>query len=175
MTGESRGFFRVVVQSVGFLLSYDGELRELLVCPQVSPVSIRVVRGSAALLSTHGRGVGPQDALKGEPRGFSRVAAGNPGFPRLATVTSGSISGCLWEVRNTADVGGASRTPLGLVQAKRASSRVEAGTSGFLSSSDLGLRLCKPFQTVSQVSTCVDAWNLHSSRVFKGFSGLQLS
>ena len=148
MTGESRGFFRVVVQSVGFLLSYDGELRELLVCPQVSPVSIRVVRGSAALLSTHGRGVGPQDALKGEPRGFSRVAAGNPWFPRLVTVTSGSFSLYLLEVRNTADLGGASRTPLGLVQWKSASSPVEVGTSGFLSCSDVGLGLCMLLQTV---------------------------
>ena len=33
MTGEFRGFFRVAVQSVGFLSSYDGELRECLVAP----------------------------------------------------------------------------------------------------------------------------------------------
>ena len=57
------------------------------------------------------------------------------------------------------DLGGASRTPLGLVQWKRASSRVEAGTSGFLSCSDVVLGLCMPFQTGSQVSTCVEAWN----------------
>ena len=34
--------------------SYDVELREPLVLPQGSPVSIRVARGIAALLSSHG-------------------------------------------------------------------------------------------------------------------------
>ena len=33
--------------------------------PQASSVSILVARGSAALLSSHGRGIGPQDSLKG--------------------------------------------------------------------------------------------------------------
>ena len=45
-----------------------------------------------ALLSSHGRGIGPQDALKKDSRGLSRVAAGNPGFPRLVPVISGSFS-----------------------------------------------------------------------------------
>ena len=40
ITGDSRGFSRVVAGSLGFLLSYDGELREPLVLPQESPVSI---------------------------------------------------------------------------------------------------------------------------------------
>ena len=44
-------------------------------------------------------------------------------------------------------LGRALRSPLGLVQWKRASSRVEAGTSGFLSCFDVGIRLCMPFQT----------------------------
>ena len=74
-----------------------------------SPVSIRVARVCAALLLSHGREIGPQDALKAESRGLSRVEAGNPMFPRPVTVTSGSFSGCLWEVRNTVDLGGASR------------------------------------------------------------------
>ena len=56
---------------------------------------MRVARGSASLLSSHGRGIWPQDALKKDSRGLSRVAAGNPGFPRLVPVTSGSFSGCL--------------------------------------------------------------------------------
>ena len=90
MTRESRGFSRVAAGSVGFLSSYNGELREPLVLPQGSPVSI--VRGSAGLLSSHGRGIRPQFALKGESRGLSRVAAGNFGFCRFETVTSGSFS-----------------------------------------------------------------------------------
>ena len=75
--------------------------------PQGRPVSIRVARGSKALLSNHSSGIGPQDVLKGESRGLSRAAAGNPAFPQLVTVTSGSFSWCLWEVRNTLDLGGA--------------------------------------------------------------------
>ena len=60
MTGELCGFFQAGALSVGFLSNYDGELREPLLWPQESFVSIRVVRGSVALLSSHGRGIGPQ-------------------------------------------------------------------------------------------------------------------
>ena len=76
------------------------------------------------------RGIGPQDALKGDYRGLSGVAAGNPGFPQHVTVTSGSFSWCLWEVRNIVQLEGPLGTPLGSVQRKRASSRVEAGKTG---------------------------------------------
>ena len=110
------------------------------------------------MLSNHGRGIGPQDTLKGESRGLSRVVAANPVCPGLVMVSSGSFSGCLWEVRNTLELEGALGTPLGLVQWKSDSSRFEAGTSGFLSFSDVGLGLCMLFQTGSQVSTCVEAW-----------------
>ena len=108
MSAESCVFSRAAARHVGFLSSYDGKLREPLVWPQGSPVSIRVARGTAALLSSPGRGIWPQDVLKGESRGLSRVAAGYPGFPRLVMVTSESSSCCLWEVRNTLDLGGAS-------------------------------------------------------------------
>ena len=64
MTGESRGFPRAVARRVVFLSSYDGELREPLLWRQGSQVSTRVARGSMALLSSHGRGIGPQDVLK---------------------------------------------------------------------------------------------------------------
>ena len=77
--------------SVGFLTRYDGELREPLVWRQGSQVSMRVARGNASLLSSHGRGIGIQDALKEDFRGLSRVASGNPVFPRLVPVTSGSF------------------------------------------------------------------------------------
>ena len=50
--------------SVGFLTRYDGELREPLMWPQGSQVSMRMERGSVSLLSSHGRGIRPQDALK---------------------------------------------------------------------------------------------------------------
>ena len=67
--------------SVGFLTKYNGELREPLVWCQGSQVAMRVMRGSASLLSSHGRGIGPQDELKKDSRGLSQVAAGNPEFP----------------------------------------------------------------------------------------------
>ena len=68
--------------------------------------------------------------LKGEYQGLSAVAAGKPGFPRHLTVSSGSFSGCLWEVRNIVEVEGPLRTPLGSVQWKKASFCVEAVKTG---------------------------------------------
>ena len=41
----------------------------------------------------------------------------------------------------------------------RASSRVEAGTSGFLSISDINLGVSVEFEQGSQASSCVEAWN----------------
>ena len=38
------------------------------------------------MLSSHGREIGTQDALKKKSRGLSQVAAGNPGFPRLGII-----------------------------------------------------------------------------------------
>ena len=80
---------------MGFLTRYDGELREPLVWHQGSQVSMHVARGNASLLCSHGRGIGIQDALKEDFRVLSRVASGNPGFPQLVPVTSGSFSRCL--------------------------------------------------------------------------------
>ena len=75
-----------------FLSRYDGEVSEPLVGRQGSRVSMRVARGSASLLPSHGRGIWPRDVLKKVSRGLSRVEAGNPGFPRLVQVTSGGFS-----------------------------------------------------------------------------------
>ena len=156
--------------SVGFLTRYDRELREPLVRRQGSQVSIRGARGNASLLSSHGWGRGIQDALKGKSQGLSRVVAGDPGFPRLVMVTSGTFSWCLWEVRNTVVFGGSSWDSTWVGALEDISSRVEAGASVFLSCSDVGLSVCMPFQTWSQVSTCVEAWNSASlSSCQRGF------
>ena len=72
--------------------AYDGEVSEPLVGRQGSRVSMRVARGSASLLPSHGRGIWPRDVLKKVSRGLSCVEAGNPGFPRLVQVTSGGFS-----------------------------------------------------------------------------------
>ena len=79
----------------GFLPRHDEDLREPLVRRQGSQVSMRVARGSASWLSSHGRGLGPRDALKKDSRGLSRGAAGNPRFPRLLPGTLGNFPGCL--------------------------------------------------------------------------------
>ena len=81
--------------SVGFLTRYDEELMEPLVQCQVSQVSMRVARGSASWLSSHGRGLGPRDALKKDSRGLCRGAAGNPRVPRLLPGTLGNFPGIL--------------------------------------------------------------------------------
>ena len=75
----------------GFLTRHDEDLREPLVRRQGSQVSMRMARGSASWLSSHGRGLGPRDALKKDSRGLSRVAAGNPRFPRLLQGTIGNF------------------------------------------------------------------------------------
>ena len=67
----------------GFLTRQDEDLREPLVRCQGSQVSVRVARGSASWLSSHGRGLGPPHALKKDTRGLSGVEAGKPRFPRL--------------------------------------------------------------------------------------------
>ena len=91
-----------------FLTRYDGEVSEPLVRRQGSRVSMRVARGIASLLSSHGRGIWPRDVLKKVSRGLSRVESGNPGFPRFVQVTSGSSHGGS-EKSGKLEVGGASR------------------------------------------------------------------
>ena len=75
-------------------------------------VSMRVAKGSASLLPSHGRGIWPRDVLKKVSRGLSRVEAGNPGFPRLVQVTSGASHGGS-EKPGKLEVGGASRDSTG--------------------------------------------------------------
>ena len=50
-------------------------------------------------------------------------------------------------------------TPLGLVHCKRASSPVEAGTSGFVSISDSDRKVLAELGQESQASSWVEAWN----------------
>ena len=80
MTGGLGGFTELQ-RLCGFLRRYDGELREPLVWRQGSQVWMREARGSASLLSSHGRGIGPLDALKKDSQGLSRVATRIPGIP----------------------------------------------------------------------------------------------
>ena len=61
---------------MGFLLSYEEELREPLVWPQGSAISIRVMRGSWRLLSSHSRANRPHLRLCPETSCSSPVVTG---------------------------------------------------------------------------------------------------
>ena len=58
-----------------FLTRYYGEVSEPLVVRQGSRVSMRVARGIASLLPSHGMGIWPREVLKKVSRGLSRVEA----------------------------------------------------------------------------------------------------
>src|SRR5574337_1677669 len=90
--GGVSGWFSSGGPRVRFITRCDGEVSEPLVGRQGSRVSMRGARGSASLLSSHGRGIWPRDVLKKVSRVSSRVEAGNPGFPRLVQVTSVGFS-----------------------------------------------------------------------------------
>ena len=71
--GESHGFSRVATGNLGFILTYEGDLRDPLVWPQESPVSMRVARGLSGFLSSWCRVLGPHLELRPEPQGPSPV------------------------------------------------------------------------------------------------------
>ena len=67
-SGECPGFSRVAPGNLGFLLSFDGDLSDLLVLPQESKVSMRVMQGLLGFLSSRCRGLGPHLDLRPEPQ-----------------------------------------------------------------------------------------------------------
>ena len=111
--GASCGLSRVVAGGLRFLSRYHGELREPLVLPQGSQVSIRVESASMGVLWIHGRGIRPQFTWKVDSQGVSLVAAGSVG----SLLCHGDL-----------------RDPLMLFLGSQESFRVVRGLSGFLSS-----------------------------------------
>ena len=73
------------------------------------------------------------------------------------------------------ELAGPLRTPLGLAKWKRASSGVEAGTSGFLSISDSDRKVPAELGQESQASSCLRNGTPLASRVVQGVSGPLLS
>ena len=69
------------------------------------------------------------------------------------------------------ELAGPLRTPLGLAQWKRTSSRGEAGTSGFLPVSDSDHRVPAELGQESQASSYLRKGTLLASRVVQGVSG----
>ena len=68
LRGESPGFPRVEAGNLGLFLNYDGDLRDSLVLPQESPVSMLVARGFSGFLSSRCRVLGPHLELRPEPQ-----------------------------------------------------------------------------------------------------------
>ena len=73
-------FFSSCSRTLGFLSSYDGDLRDPLVLPQESQVSMRVARGLSGFLSSRCRGLDPHLKLRPEPQGASPVLTRISGF-----------------------------------------------------------------------------------------------
>ena len=73
-------FFSSSGRNLGFLSSYEGDLRDLLVLPQQSPVSMRVARDLSGFLSSHCLGQSPHLELRPEPAGSSPVLTWTSGF-----------------------------------------------------------------------------------------------
>ena len=78
--GESPGFSRVSAGNLRFLLSYNGDMRDLLVLPQESQASMRVERGLPRFLSSRCRVLGPHLEVKPEAQCSPPVLTWNSGF-----------------------------------------------------------------------------------------------
>ena len=159
LTGASCGLSRVAARGLGFLSRYHGELREPLLLPQGSQVSIRVGRASVRVLWSHGRGIRPQFTWKGESQGVSQVAAGSVGSLELPWGPEGASHVVSGKSGILSSCEGPLGIPLELVRVIRASSRIEVGNSGFLSSSDRDLGVPMDIPLGSQTSSHVGAWN----------------
>ena len=73
LRGVSLGVSRVAAVKLQFLSSYDSDLRDPLVWPQESPVSMRVARGLLRFLSNRSQVLGPYLELSPEPQVSSPV------------------------------------------------------------------------------------------------------
>ena len=123
LNGESPGFSRVASGNVGFLSSYDWDLRDPLVRPQESPVSMQVARGLSGFLCSRRWGQDPHLELRPEPHALSPVPALSRGSSGVSTGESGLISYGDMQVHS----------PLELEKQCQASCRVDIVIGGFLS------------------------------------------
>ena len=115
---------------------------------------------------------GLPQAGKGEFRGLPAVVAGILGFLSSWVSTWGTRSCLIRRVRSPLALCGAlgdsSRMAAWI---NKASSRVEVGTSGFLSISDIELGVSAELDQGSQASSCVEAWNSACLSCFSWVSG----
>ena len=80
LRGVSLGVSRVAAVKLQFLSSYDSDLRDPLVWPQESPVSMRVARGLSGFLSSRYRVLGAHLELRWKPQVSSPVLTWILGF-----------------------------------------------------------------------------------------------
>ena len=83
----------------GFLSSYEGDLRDLLVGPQGGPVSTRISRAPYGFLCNRCRGQGPHLELRPEPQGSSPGQTWISGFLWASTWEKGLVSCGAMQVR----------------------------------------------------------------------------
>ena len=156
--GDISLFLSSCVASVGFLTRYDGDLREPLVRRQGSQVSRRVSRGARHCFRVM---VGVSGSRCVE-EGLSKSFSGCGRKPCVPSTCAGDLCELLRVSLRNQGYCGVGRGLSGLHQVwcnKRAPSRVEAGTSGFLSISDSDRRVPAEFGQESQASSCVEEWN----------------
>ena len=77
--GRFLRFFSSFAGNLGFLLSYDGDLRDPLVLPQESPLFMQGARGLGGFLTICCHGRGPHLELR--PSGFFSSADMDLGVP----------------------------------------------------------------------------------------------
>ena len=123
--GRISWFFLNCGRKLGFLSSYDRDIRDPLVWPQESPVNMRIARGLSGFLSIRFWGRGPHLELRPEPQ--------------VSSPTQTCILGFLWSfhrgVRPVSCGDMQIRTPLELEKQCQASCRFDIGINIFLSRS----------------------------------------
>jgi hypothetical protein len=92
LRGESCGFPRGLVGSLGFLSSCDVDLRVPLILPQRSQVSFQVVTGTTGFHTSHCRGNRPCLDLCPETPCSSPVGTGISGCVQGSPAESGIVS-----------------------------------------------------------------------------------
>ena len=80
LRGESPGFSPVAPANMGFLSSYNRDLKDPLMGTHASPVSKRVVRGLSGFLCSRCQGPGPHLELRLKPQVSSPVLTWNSGL-----------------------------------------------------------------------------------------------
>ena len=80
LRGECPDFSRVAAGNFGFLSSYTRDLRDHLVGPQESTVSMQVERGLSGFLSSQCWVLGPHLALRPQPQASSPLLTWISGF-----------------------------------------------------------------------------------------------